>query len=109
VNATAPAPERNRAFARALGRALHRPALLPLPALPLRLLGGDFARELLLGGQRVLPRKALASGFAFRYPHLDEALRVMLGGSTETTLFGQTSLAARARAKASGDQTFGTS
>ena len=109
VNATAPAPERNRAFARALGRALHRPALLPLPALPLRLLGGDFARELLLGGQHVLPGKALASGFAFRYPHLDEALRVMLDGSTETTLFGQTSLAARARAKASGGQTFGTS
>jgi uncharacterized protein (TIGR01777 family) len=79
VNATAPAPERNSAFVRALGRALHRPAILPLPALPLRLLGGDFARELLLGGQRVLPAKAIASGFTFHYPHLDEALKAVTG------------------------------
>jgi len=79
VNGTAPAPERNGAFARALGRVLHRPAILPLPAAPLRLLGGDFAKELLLGGQRVLPAKALASGFIFRYPRLDEALRHMMG------------------------------
>jgi hypothetical protein len=62
VNATAPRPERNADFGRALGRALHRPAVMPMPALPLRLLGGDFAKELLLGGQRVLPKKALASG-----------------------------------------------
>jgi len=79
VNGTAPAPERNRAFGHALGHALHRPAFLPLPALPLRLLGGDFARELLLGGQRVLPGKAIASGFAFRHPRLEEALKEMLG------------------------------
>jgi uncharacterized protein (TIGR01777 family) len=79
VNATAPAPEPNSTFARALGHALHRPALLPLPALPLRLLGGDFARELLLGGQRVLPDKVLASGFTFRYPRLDEALQHIVG------------------------------
>jgi NAD dependent epimerase/dehydratase family enzyme len=79
VNGTAPAPERNGSFARALGRALRRPAILPLPAAPLRLLGGDFAKELLLGGQRVLPTKALTSGFTFRYPRLDEALRDMTG------------------------------
>jgi uncharacterized protein len=80
VNATAPRPERNADFGRALGRALHRPAVLPMPALPLRLLGGDFARELLLGGQRVLPRKVLASGFAFHYPALSCALAAILGG-----------------------------
>jgi uncharacterized protein (TIGR01777 family) len=79
VNATAPAPERNGAFGRALGHALHRPAILRLPAAPLRLLGGDFARELLLGGQQVLPRKALATGFLFRYPTLDAALAALLG------------------------------
>ena len=79
VNATAPTPERNRAFGEALGKALHRPALLPLPALPLRLLGGDFARELLLGGQRVLPCKALASGFAFRHARLEDALGEIVG------------------------------
>jgi uncharacterized protein len=78
VNATAPVPVRNADFARALGAALHRPAVMPLPALPLRLLG-DFGRELLLGGQRVLPTRALASGFCFAHPVLDGALAAMLG------------------------------
>jgi uncharacterized protein (TIGR01777 family) len=87
VNGTAPAPERNSVFVRALGRALHRPSILPLPALPLRLLGGDFAKELLLGGQRALPAKAMASGFVFRYPHLDEALRDMLGAGRPDHFF----------------------
>jgi uncharacterized protein (TIGR01777 family) len=68
VNATAPEPVRNATFARELGRALHRPAFLRLPAAPLRLLGGDMAEELLLGGQRVVPDKALKHGFVFRYP-----------------------------------------
>lgn len=79
VNATAPAPVRNADFARALGHALHRPTLMPLPALSLRLLG-DFGKELLLGGQRVIPRKALASEFAFHHPTLPMALESMLGG-----------------------------
>jgi NAD dependent epimerase/dehydratase family enzyme len=70
---------RNADFGAALGRALHRPVLLTLPAWPLRHLGGDFAKELLLGGQRVLPAKALASGFAFQYPALDGALAAILG------------------------------
>ncbi|MEI9988854.1 MAG: TIGR01777 family oxidoreductase [Rhizomicrobium sp.] len=78
VNATAPAPVRNADFARALGHALHRPSLMPLPAPPLRLLG-DFGKELLLGGQRVVPKKALASGFSFSYPTLPMALESMLG------------------------------
>jgi uncharacterized protein len=79
VNATTSAPVRNSEFARELGRALGRPAFLRVPAGPLRLLGGDFAKELLLGGQFVLPHKALASGFAFRHPELRGALDEILG------------------------------
>ena len=56
----------------ALGRALARPAILPVPAAPLRLALGDFADELLLGGQRVIPTAALESGFRFPYPTIDE-------------------------------------
>ena len=77
VNGTAPAPVRNRDFTRALGKALHRPALLPVPALPLEWVLGDFAKELLLGGQRVLPEAAQNSGFSFRYPQLDAALKAI--------------------------------
>jgi len=79
VNATAPAPVDNRTFTRELARALRRPAWLPLPAALLRLLAGDLADELLIGGQRVLPDKAGASGFTFRHPTLRHALAAMLG------------------------------
>lgn len=78
VNGTAPVPVTNRDFTRALGRALNRPAILPVLALPLQWALGDFAKELLLSGQRVLPRAAQASGFAFRYPQLSDALKVIL-------------------------------
>ena len=81
VNATAPEPVRNATFTRELARALHRPALLRVPAAPLRLIAGDFAEELLLGGRRVFPEKALASGFAFRHATLRSALAAILGGS----------------------------
>jgi NAD dependent epimerase/dehydratase family enzyme len=79
LNGTAPEPVRNAAFARALGRALHRPALLPAPAAPLRLALGAFADELLLKGQRVMPAAAVASGFRFVHPALDGALDDLLG------------------------------
>jgi uncharacterized protein (TIGR01777 family) len=81
VNATAPEPVRNATFARELGHALHRPALLAVPAPLLRLLG-DLAEELLLGGQRVIPEKALKSGFVFRHANLRSALGAMLGSET---------------------------
>lgn len=81
VDGTAPAPVRNREFTAALGRALGRPALLPLPAAPLRLVLGAFADELLLGGQRVMPRAALDSGFEFAYPTIDDALAAIVGRS----------------------------
>jgi NAD dependent epimerase/dehydratase family enzyme len=77
VNATAPNPVTNASFAQALGAALCRPAGLRIPAAALRL-AGDLARELLLGGQRVLPDKAQASGFAFRHETLSSALTAML-------------------------------
>jgi uncharacterized protein (TIGR01777 family) len=79
VNATAPVPVQNAAFARALARARHHPVWLRLPARLLGLLGGDLARALLLGGQRVLPDKADAHGFEFRHPTLRSALSAALG------------------------------
>lgn len=77
-NATAPEPARNAEFARALGRALHRPAVLPMPGFALKLIVGEMA-EILLSGQRVLPQRALDQGFRFRFPTLAEALRDILG------------------------------
>jgi uncharacterized protein len=77
INATAPTPVRNAAFARELGRSLRRPALLKLPALLLHLVLGDFADELLIGGQRVLPDKAQSSGFRFRHEELREAFAAL--------------------------------
>ena len=79
VNATAPMPVRSNDFAAALGHALHRPAFIALPAWPLTLLGGQMAEEILLAGQRVMPAKALASGFVFRHAAIAEALAVALG------------------------------
>jgi len=73
VNATAPNPVRNEELTRALGRALHRPTLLPVPAFALQLALGELAGEL-LGSRRVLPAAALARGFSFRYPDLEDAL-----------------------------------
>lgn len=81
VNGTAPAPVSNREFTKALGRALHRPAVLPVPAWPLKLILGDFAQELLLSGQRVLPQRAEASGFAFTYREIDSAFAAIVGRS----------------------------
>ncbi|HEX8654400.1 MAG TPA: TIGR01777 family oxidoreductase [Allosphingosinicella sp.] len=79
LNGTAPEPVTNADFVHALGGALGRPAILPVPAAPLRLALGDFADELLLGGQRVLPAKAQAAGFRFDYPDLEHALAEIVG------------------------------
>lgn len=73
LNATAPNPVRNREFTAALARALHRPAILPVPAFALKLLFGAGA-TIATEGQRVLPQAALADGYVFRYPAIDEAL-----------------------------------
>ena len=74
VNASAPEPVTNGEFSRALGRALRRPAILPVPSAALRLLYGDMA-EIVTEGQRAVPRRALEHGYRFEHPQLDEALR----------------------------------
>ena len=84
VNATAPTPVRNTEFTRELGRAFGRPAFMPMPAALLGLLG-DFAHELLLGGQKVLPAKALATGFEFRHKTIRSALTAIIGRRTDET------------------------
>ena len=76
-NTTAPDPVTNAAFARALGRALHRPALAPVPGLAIKLRYGEMA-EIITTGARVLPAKALVLGYQFRYPMLAEALAAAL-------------------------------
>ncbi len=78
VNATAPHPVRHADFVGELAHALHRPLLLRAPAAVLRALGGGLAEELLLGGQRVLPERALASGFRFHHDTLRDALAELL-------------------------------
>jgi NAD dependent epimerase/dehydratase family enzyme len=77
-NATAPQPVTNAEFTRALGSALHRPALLPAPAIAMRVMFGEMAGPLLLTGQRVVPSRALREGFAFSNASLDEALGRLL-------------------------------
>lgn len=78
VNAVAPHPVTNAEFTRELARALHRPAIFPVPGFALNLLFGEMS-SMLLGGQRVLPQAALAAGFAFRYSELASALADLLG------------------------------
>ncbi len=73
VNATAPTPVSNGDFSRALGRALKRPAFLPVPAVALQLLYGEMA-EIVTEGARVVPAKALVLGYEFAHPALEQAL-----------------------------------
>jgi uncharacterized protein len=75
MNGTAPEPVRNEDFARGLGHALRRPALLRVPGFVLRLAFGELADHLMLRGQRVLPKQAEETGYQFLYPTLSEALR----------------------------------
>jgi uncharacterized protein (TIGR01777 family) len=78
LNATAPNPATNRDFSKALGRALGRPALVPVPGFVLDLkFGGEFGK-VLRGGQRVVPKRALELGYEFQHPNLDEALADLL-------------------------------
>jgi len=77
INITAPTPVTNREFASTLGRVLKRPALLPAPGFALRIALGEMADALILSGQRVLPARALASGFRFQHEGLEQALRAL--------------------------------
>lgn len=76
-NATAPNPVSNQTFSETLAGVLHRPLLLPLPAMALKLLLGEMA-SLVLGSQRVLPQRLLAGGFQFSQTQLEPALRQLL-------------------------------
>ncbi|MGC1800396.1 MAG: TIGR01777 family oxidoreductase [Solirubrobacterales bacterium] len=78
VNATAPNPVTNRELSKALGRALHRPAFMPIPKFAVSTLRGGELADAVAGGARVLPRRALDLGYEFRHPELDEALRSAL-------------------------------
>ncbi len=75
--ATAPVPVRNAEFTRALAAALHRPAIVPIPAFGMSLVLGEGAL-VVAQGQRVVPTRTLASGYAFRFPTLDGALAALV-------------------------------
>jgi uncharacterized protein len=77
-NATAPTPATNRELSKALGRVLGRPAVVPLPKLAMKLRFGDEMGEIVTGGQRAIPRRALDAGFEFAHPELEPALRDLL-------------------------------
>jgi len=79
VNAVGPEPVRNRELAAAIGRTLHRPAIVPVPAAVLRLALGEVADELLLSSAHVVPLRLAAAGYRFRTPDIDAALSHVLG------------------------------
>jgi hypothetical protein len=78
VNATAPNPATNADFVKALGRALGRPSIFPLPSFAVSLGFGQMGREMLLDGQRVLPERLTQAGFEFAHPTLDAAMAAAL-------------------------------
>jgi uncharacterized protein len=77
-NVCSPFPVTNRDLARALGKVLHRPSFLPAPAFMIRLVLGEFG-SVILKGQRVVPRRLLEKGFAFKYPEIGRALENIIG------------------------------
>ena len=83
VNAVSPCPVTNREFTEILARVLGRPAFLTVPAPALRLLFGEMADELLFASQRVEPSRLKASGYRFKHPDLESALRYLLNTSPE--------------------------
>ena len=80
INATSPNPVSNKNFSSSLGRVLKKPAGLTMPAFVLKLLLGEMAEELLLSGQRVIPKKMLDASYIFQYAELEDALRDVVQG-----------------------------
>jgi uncharacterized protein (TIGR01777 family) len=78
INASAPEPATNRQFAKALGSALNRPAVAPVPGFTIKLMYGEMA-QVVLKGVRMVPGRAAELGYEFRHPDLGEALRDTLG------------------------------
>jgi len=81
VNVVAPNPVTNAEFTRTLGRVLARPTLLPVPAFAVRLALGEMADALLLASTRIVPDRLQQTGYAFRHPELEGALRHLLAGA----------------------------
>jgi uncharacterized protein (TIGR01777 family) len=79
VNVVAPNPVTNAEFTRALGRALHRPAVMPVPAPALKLMFGEMADEALLASTRAVPGKLMGAGFRFEQGTIEEALAAVVG------------------------------
>jgi uncharacterized protein len=77
VNVSAPEPVTNKVFSKALGSAIHRPAIAPVPALALKVLYGEMS-EIVTTGARAVPAKATELGYVYRHPDLDEALEAAL-------------------------------
>ncbi len=77
INATAPEPVTNALFSKALGKAMRRPTILPLPAFQVKFLFGEMGQSILLAGQKVVPEKALNNGFSFQYATIDHALKAI--------------------------------
>ena len=78
INCTAPQPVTNREFAKTLGKVLKRPAIVPMPAVAVRLLFGQMGDELMVQGQCVIPQKLQQQGFEFKYNDLHSALSQLL-------------------------------
>jgi len=78
VNACAPHPVSNKVFSEALGQALHRPAVMPVPKFALRTLFGEMANETILASQKAIPAKLQAHGFSFTHPQIQQALAAEL-------------------------------
>ena len=74
VNGTAPTPVTNAAFTKTLGKVLKRPAIVPMPAIVIKIVMGKMGEELLLAGKKVLPTKITTAGYNFKFPHLEDAL-----------------------------------
>ncbi len=79
VNGTAPNPVTNKDWSKALGRALHRPAVLPIPGLAVEAKFGSEFGKVAQGGQRALPKRTEELGYAFKFPEIDGALRDLVG------------------------------
>jgi uncharacterized protein (TIGR01777 family) len=80
VNLTGPAPVDNASFTKSMGRAVHRPTVIPLPAFAVRTALGEMGERLLLDSQRVVPKALIDDDFRFEHATVDEALRWALEG-----------------------------
>ena len=74
INFVAPSPVTNAEFTKTLGKVLSRPTILPIPTFAIKLLFGEMGEALLLGGQRVAPKRLIAGGYVFSHPQLEQAL-----------------------------------